>query len=984
MASIERTAYPRFKSIITENELSTFFTPSLEELAYANSKTKDLFYLLVFLALLKSVQKLFYFPNLTDIPQPIIKHISRYTGLNRPIVPFISLPTLYKYQQYIRDYLQIKPFDDEADKMITVTISKMIQIRDDPVDLINIALSELVDHQYELPSYRRIHDLAVHIRYQFNESLFNHVESQLPSPLKHLLEGMLSTTGQNTIPFFSVIKKLPKSPTINHFKEWLEHLRLLELVGDFTCYLTKISDRKLLCFAEEAEVLDAGEMKDYAMSKRHTYLLALHQKKKMEVRDQLVDIFLKRMKVIQNKSKEKLEQTLLSWQEKQEHLIDTLTAMLRLYLEENIEDPAIVQSTKEIIDSQGGADKLLEDCTNVMAYRNNNFYPFFWHFLKNHRQALFDLVQILSIQSATEDNRLLIARDVILANRHRRSQYIPGVIDLNFIPQTWRRMIIKNIRGQTKFHRPSLESCIFHHIASDLRSGDLWVPNSGNYSDYRNQLVSWQECEHLSKDYCNSLKLPDNPDSFARELKHLLTQKAETVDGLAPRDPECQINEDGTIKLKKLKAILPSPETKRLIELIQKELPDRHILDILAYADYYTNFTRHFSPPSGSDSKLANAEAMYRLAIFCFGSELGPAQTAKHTSTRVSPHSLSYLFRRHFNSHKLDLASADLINLYKQFILPQYWGKGDSAAADGTQVDTYGLNLFAEYHFRYRAHGGIAYYHIADNYIALFSNFIQCSIWEAVYILDGLLKNLSDIHPDKLHADTQGQTTIAFALAYFLGIQLLPRIRNWQELSFYRPTTQTRYRNIDGLFGDAINWDLIKIHWKDMMQVVLSIRQGKILPSTILKKLGSYSRQNKLYKAFQEVGRVLRTIFLLDFISNPTLRRKITAETNKVESYNWFVDNLRFGGQGMLNTNDPEEQDKRIKSTSIIANAVMIQNVIDLTNAINTLSRIGIPIKEEDLKFLSPYLTRHIKRFGTYQVYPNSPPPTFTTTLNIR
>jgi TnpA family transposase len=76
---------------------------------------------------------------------------------------------------------------------------------------------------------------------------------------------------------------------------------------------------------------------------------------------------------------------------------------------------------------------------------------------------------------------------------------------------------------------------------------------------------------------------------------------------------------------------------------------------------------------------------------------------------------------------------------------------------------------------------------VSDTYIALFSHFITCGVWEAVYILDGLLKNRSEIQPDILHADTQGQSTPVFALAYLWGIELMPRIRNWKDLTFFRP-----------------------------------------------------------------------------------------------------------------------------------------------------------------------------------------------------
>jgi len=70
------------------------------------------------------------------------------------------------------------------------------------------------------------------------------------------------------------------------------------------------------------------------------------------------------------------------------------------------------------------------------------------------------------------------------------------------------------------------------------------------------------------------------------------------------------------------------------------------------------------------------------------------------------------------------------------------------------------------------------------------------------------------------------------------------------------------------------------------MQVVISIQKGKISTSVLLRKLTSYSTKNRLYLAFQELGRVIRTLFLLEYISNVELREKITDTTNKTENYN--------------------------------------------------------------------------------------------------
>ena len=169
---------------------------------------------------------------------------------------------------------------------------------------------------------------------------------------------------------------------------------------------------------------------------------------------------------------------------------------------------------------------------------------------------------------------------------------------------------------------------------------------------------------------------------------------------------------------------------------------------------------------------------------------------------------------------------------------------------------------------------------MSDTYIALFSHFIPCGVWEAVYLLDGLLKNLSDIQPDTIHGDTQTQSTPVFALAALHGIFLMPRIRNWNDLKRYRPDKQTTFIHIDSLFSDTIDWGLIKTHLPDMLRVVLSIKAGRITASTLLRKLGTYSRKNRLYQAFRELGRAIRTEFLLKYIGSIELRTLIHAATN--------------------------------------------------------------------------------------------------------
>lgn len=492
------------------------------------------------------------------------------------------------------------------------------------------------------------------------------------------------------------------------------------------------------------------------------------------------------------------------------------------------------------------------------------------------------------------------------------------------------------------------------------------MPGSQDYADTREQVLPWAECEPMIADYCAQLGFAPTAQGFTQQLRDWLEDAAQVADRAYPAQGQLVRQPDGTWSLRRLTRQKSPPGGAALDRALVERMPDRHILDILRNVHDWTNWSRYWGPRSGSDPKLDHATAAYLITAFGYGYNLGPSQMARHTQGIVTPRMLAFINRQHVTAAKLEASLRDIINQYARFQLPWFWGTGMVAAADGTLIDMAENTLLAQRHIRYGAYGGIAYHHVADTYIALFSHFIACGVWEAVYILDGLLKNKSDLQPDTLHADTQGQSAPVFGLAHLLGIKLMPRIRNWQDLILYRSHRFVTYRHIGTLFGGVIDWGLIQTHWQDIFQVVLSVHAGKVYPSTLLRKLGHYSRKNKLYQAFRELGRVVRTVFLLQYISDPALRRQITATTNKVEAYHHFSQWLFFGAQGVITPKAFEEHEKRIKYNDLVANAVMRQNVVDMTRILRQLSQEGYSVIPETVATLSPYLTRHLKRFGEY------------------
>ncbi|MFE2184899.1 Tn3 family transposase [Streptomyces sp. NPDC059455] len=569
--------------------------------------------------------------------------------------------------------------------------------------------------------------------------------------------------------------------------------------------------------------------------------------------------------------------------------------------------------------------------------------------------------------------------------RHRGSQWVPvtytvtqedgtektKTVAADFASQMWQRILFDKHKPG-KINRRHFEVCTLFYLTQELRTGDVAVIGSQSYANLHDQLLSWQACEPLAADYCEQAGLPSTAPAFTAALKQKLTQVAAKVDAGYPDNADLTIDTaSGKIVLTPRKGKDRRKSAQDLEAEILRRLPEWSLLDVLARTAYWIQWWRHFGPASGSDPKIRDKLARYVLAVFCYGTNAGPAQVARHMRQKVSVHELSLAGNQHITAEKLNAASADVIDMFIQLDLAHVWGDVGKAGIDGSQYDTWENNMLAESHIRYGGFGGISMRHVSDTYIALFSHFIPCGVWEAVYLFEGLLKNQSEVTVDIVHGDTQGQSLPVFGLAHMLGVELLPRIRSWKDLTFYRPSPTVTYQHIDPLFGDpekdVINWRLIENHWQDLMRVVLSIREGRLSSAALLRRLGNESKRNRIYQAYRELGRVMRTIVLLRFLSEPELRESIQAMTNKVEAFHKFSNWLMFASD-VLQDNDPDHQEKAIKFNELLANCLIVHTAVDITKVANDLIEEGWEVDPVDLATVTPYITSKTRRFGTWHL----------------
>ncbi|MCP4096109.1 MAG: Tn3 family transposase [Planctomycetaceae bacterium] len=982
MTTIERTAYPRFKSSFTQDELEHFYQPTESDATFVENRATDETQQLAMMILLKAFQKLGYLPKLDDVPVSVGKYIAK--RMQHPWPDQLhDLPrmTRSRYRQAIYTHLEIKAFRDGGQEAVEIIVRQATRTMSDPADLINVAIEQLIVERFELPAYRTLDELVNHIRYQAHQELYAQVTANLTKEQEAILDGLLVRDKSETRNGFTRLKALPAKASLKWVRQWDKHLERLEKIMDPQPFLDGLPSTKVEQFASQAYRMEISDIKGVrTKAKRYTLLLCLLSQMQVRTRDQLTTMYLKRMQKLHNNAKKRLRALHDKHRNMNEMMIDAFADVVQhtgetAKLPNEEKDTALGKRVRQTIQANGGTEKLQTECQMLQAYHSNNYLPLLPDCYRHHRAVPFRLTERLQIRSATQSKVLLQALEFIHEHRNKRKSHLPADISLSFTTPRWHTFIREKVDGEIVFKKHHLEVCIFSHVADGIRNGDLYVEGTEAYADYRTQLLPWVECQDILEGYCSAVNLPISASDFVETLRQKFTKLAKRVDKAQTEASDLYFDADGKPHLRKLTRLSDPEEAEKLEAIMKSRMTERHLLDVLHHVHHWVGYTRHFGPPSGSDSKMRDPLSRYLITVFGYGCNLGPAQTARHARGLATERVIGRLNAQHITTDKLDAAIRGVIDEYARFHLPFMWGSGKTAVADGTHFELYENNLLGERHIRYGGYGGIAYHHISDTYVALFSRFISCGVWEAVYILDGLLQNKSVLQPDTVHADTQGQSEAVFGLAHLLGIKLMPRMRNWNKVSMYRPDRNLTFEHIDSWFNRHVKWQLIEDHWLDMMQVILSIHKGKLLPSWLLQKLNTDSPKNKLYLAFRELGRVIRTMFLLEFVSDPQTRREVQAATSKIESYNDFSQWIMFGGDGILKSRDPVENEKIIKYKDLIANAIMLQNVVDMTDVLHKMAQEGHAVTTEVVATFSPYLREHIKRFGEYVIDLEAIPP---------
>jgi TnpA family transposase len=246
-----------------------------------------------------------------------------------------------------------------------------------------------------------------------------------------------------------------------------------------------------------------------------------------------------------------------------------------------------------------------------------------------------------------------------------------------------------------------------------------------------------------------------------------------------------------------------------------------------------------------------------------------------------------------------------------------------------------------------------------------FTKLIAATASEALHVLDALLYHESEVSIRRHHTDGGGDSDHVFALCALLGFQFAPRIPGRKHRRLCSVGRPSDYPTLEPLIAGRINVALIRAHWSEILRIIASLRARAVTASLIMRQLASYPRQNGVAAALRELGRLERTLFTLDWIEDPELRRTTGQELNKGEARNSLARPVFIHRLGEIRDRTYENQQHRASGLNLLVTAIILWNTRYLERAVATLRQTE-DVPDHLLAHLSPLGWEHVNLTGDY------------------
>ena len=152
-----------------------------------------------------------------------------------------------------------------------------------------------------------------------------------------------------------------------------------------------------------------------------------------------------------------------------------------------------------------------------------------------------------------------------------------------------------------------------------------------------------------------------------------------------------------------------------------------------------------------------------------------------------------------------------------------------------------------------------------------------------------------------------------------------------------------------------------------MIKYVTAVRLGTAETESILRRFVRSNIQHPTYKAFAELGRAVKTIFLCRYLHSEDLRREINEGLNVVEQWNSANDFIFFARRGEMASNRREDHEISMLALHLLQNCMVYINTLMLQQVL-AQPRWSGTLTARDLRALTPLIWEHVNPYGRFEL----------------
>lgn len=861
----------------------------------------------------------------------------------------------------LRAYLNMEHFGLAHYRQAVNTATELALQTDKGLVLVGNVLDTLRHRQIIIPTIDVIERICAEAITRANKRIYSALTDPLSAPHRQRLGGLLKRKEGSNTTWLAWLRQSPAKPNSRYMLEHIERLKFWQALDLPTGIERQVHQNRLLKIAREGGQMTPADLAKFEQQRRYATLVALAIEGMATVTDEIIDlhdrIIGKLFNAARNKHQQRFQASGKAINDKVRMYGKIGQALIEA--KQNGSDPFAA------IETVIPWDTFAASVTEAQTLAQPADFDFLHHVGESYatlRRYAPEFLSVLKLHAAPAAKDVLDAIDLLRRMNAENVRKVPADAPTAFIKNRWSKLVMTNEGIDRRYY----ELCVLSELKNALRSGDVWVQGSRQFKDFNEYLIPVEKFSMLKFTSALPLAVATDCDQYLHDRLELLEAQLETVNRMAVANdlPDAIITESG-LKITPLDAAVPDT-AQALINHSSMLLPHLKITELLMEVDAWTGFTRHFTHLKTGD--IAKDKNLLLTTILADAINLGLTKMAE-SCPGTTYAKLSWLQAWHIRDETYSSVLSELVNAQFRHPFAENWGDGTTSSSDGQRFKA-GSKAHSTGHInpKYGSDPGRTFYtHISDQYAPSSTKVVNVGIRDSTYVLDGLLYHESDLRIEEHYTDTAGFTDHVFGLMHLLGFRFAPRIRDLGDTKLFIPKGDVVYDALKPMVSsDRLNIRQIRTHWDEILRLATSIKQGTVTASLMLRKLGSYPRQNGLAVALRELGRIERTLFILDWLQSVELRRRVQAGLNKGEARNALARAVFFNRLGEIRDRSFEQQRYRASGLNLVTAAIVLWNTVYLERVTNILREHEKPIDSTLLQFLSPLGWEHINLTGDY------------------